>query len=234
MDFKSRILNLLFPPKCIVCGKIIENDKIAICDECIKKIEFNKRKCRICGVPIDTEYGEMICSRCRSNRRHFVRAFVPFVYKGNARKAIKRYKFNHKISYYKTFAHFIFEEIQKSGYVPDLVTFVPIHFIKRGERGFNQSELVAKELASLLGAGFVPTLKKIKNTKPLYGMTARERENTVRNSFACKTEITDCHKILLVDDIITTGATLTECAKMLRKVTTAEISIAAIAATKKS
>ncbi|MBQ7718081.1 MAG: ComF family protein [Clostridia bacterium] len=230
MNIKSKILNLIFPSKCIVCGEIIENDQIAICKECIKKIEFNKRKCRICGKPLDTVYGEMICFRCKRVRRPFAMAFVPFIYKGNVRTAIKRYKFYHKISFYKTFAYFIFEEIQKSGYVPDIVTYVPVHFTRLGERGFNQSKLVARELASLLGARLVPTLKKVKRTKPLYGMAARERENTVRGSFACKKEIGDCRRILIVDDIITTGATLSECTKILKNLTNAEISIAVIAA----
>ena len=229
--FFTKAANILFPPKCIVCGKIVDSDRLSICPDCAKKIAYNTRKCSVCGKPLDTVYGDLKCARCANTYRPFVRAFVPLLYKDSVREAILRFKFRGKRSYCRTFATLIFLEIKKSGYIPDYVTFVPIHFVRRGTRGYNQSELLARELAKLFGVRCVDSLKRLKNTRPLAKLKPKQREEMLRDAFAPKNnaKIEPFSKILLIDDIITTGATMKECAKILKRTYKSEITIAGIA-----
>ena len=229
--FFTKAENVLFPPKCIFCRKIVDNDQMSVCPDCTKKILYNTRKCSVCGKPLDTVYGDLKCPRCANTYRPFVRAFVPLLYKDGVRDAILKFKFSGKRAYYKTLATFIFLEIKKSGYVPDYVTYVPIHFARKGKRGYNQSELLAREAANLLGVKCVDALKRVKNTKPLASLKPKEREEMLRDAFVFRKRagIKPYSKILLVDDIITTGATMRGCAKILKNDFKCEVTIAAVA-----
>lgn len=229
----SAILNKLFPPKCIFCNEILDGGDFCVCPKCAEEIPYNTMKCRICGSAIDAVYGDRLCKRCRKVKRPFVKGFVPLLYDGEVSRAVKRFKFYGRRAYAKTFAVFIFLELRSSEYIPDIVTFVPIHFIRHGARGYNQSQLIARELAGILKVPCLNAMKKTRYTLPLSRVKFSKRAELVKGAFEIRKNIDIKGKrVLLTDDILTTGTTVSECARVLRKAGCAEISVAAIATVK--
>ncbi len=229
----SKIISIVFPAKCIFCGKFINETPLHMCRECINKIKFNKKYCHFCGEPLDTVFGSPLCVDCKGLEKPYERVFTPLVYEGATRTSIINFKYKNKISYAKTFAILIFTEIKKSGYIPDAITFVPIHFFRKFNRGYNQTEILSKELSALFSVPCVKLLKKNYYTKKLAGLSASQRRKTVKGSFSAIKQKENYDNILLIDDVITTSSTITECCRILKKEYGCNINVAAIASTSK-
>ncbi len=226
-------MRFLFPPKCIICEEIVENDRFAICEKCIEKLPLNKKACKKCGTSLDTVYGPLLCTVCQKKRRPFQRAYVPFVYKDGIRKAILSMKFRRRPQIAKTLAACILIEMRKQAYDrPDIITFVPMHFIRLGTRGYNQAELIAKTLGDMLSIPVVPTAKKKKHTRPQSKRRRRERMVALRGVYGpIKGVDLTGKRVLLVDDVITTGSTMEVLSRLLKTAGAKEVQIAAAAAT---
>ncbi len=225
------ILRFFFPPKCIVCDAVVENDRFAVCADCLPKLPKNTRACERCGTPLDTVYGELLCTECRTKKRAFTRAFVPFIYKDTARKAILRFKFGGKRASAQTLAAFILLKAREmEARQPEVITFVPMHFIRRGMRGYNQAELLAKALGEMWNVPVEAMLRKKKHTPPQSKRSRRQRLVALRDAYAPlqKAEVRG-KRVLLVDDVITTGSTMQACARILRAEGAREVQIAAVA-----
>jgi len=230
----SQILHAIYPTKCIFCGEMIKDTPMRICDKCVKDLPYNKKYCQLCGKPIDSVYGKPLCGECLGTKKSFERVFVPFVYKDKVRNAIIAFKFKDKRSFGKTLAILLFAELKKSGYFPDAVTYVPIHFWRKAKRGYNQTKIIADEIAAMYGVPVIALLKKAHYTKKLAFMSAKDRRETVKGSFKAIGGVDMPGKnILLVDDIITTASTITECAKTIKKEYKCNLSVAMIAAAEK-
>ncbi len=193
----------------------------------------NKRACRICGTPLDTVYGELLCIGCRKRKRAFSRAYVPFIYKDAVRDAVLRFKFRGRRAGCRTFAAFILLKMKElEAERPDVITYVPLHFIRLGMRGYNQSALVAEALGEMLGIPVSPMLRKIKHTLPQSKRRGTARLHALHGAFALRKRTDVAGKrILLVDDVITTGTTLHTCARELQKAGAADVQVATVAAT---
>ncbi len=227
------LLRLFYPPKCVFCEEVLENENFAVCPSCVSKISYNKRACRVCGTPLDTVYGERICPSCRKKKRAFRAAYVPLVYKDEVRASILGFKFGGKRARAKTFAALIYMKIREAeAERPDALTFVPMHFIKLGKRGYNQAELLAKELGHLWSVPVLPMLRKTENAKPQSKRHGQDRKTAPFRMYAPRKGADATGKrVLLVDDVVTTGTTMEACARILRKMGAKNIEIAAIAAT---
>ena len=182
---------------------------------------------------MDTVFGTPLCVDCKSLKKPYQRVFTPLIYEGKTRTSIINFKYKSKLSYAKTFAILIFTEIKKSGYIPDAITFVPVHFFRKFKRGYNQTEILAKELSSLFCVPCINLLKKKHYTKKLAGLSATERRKTVKDSFIAIKSKGSYNDILLIDDVITTSSTITECCRVLKKEYGCNINVAAIASTSK-
>lgn len=227
------VLRLLFPPKCIFCGKVVDNDAFAVCEACMEDVPENERACRVCGVPLDTVYGPLLCTNCAGHRRPFRKAYVPFIYKDSVRKAILTFKFGGRRASAVTMAAYILLKMRALGAErPDIITFVPMHPFRLGMRGFNQSQLLASALGKMLGVSTEPLLKRTKYTKPQSKRKAQDRRRAVKDVYALrKNRDLKGKRILLIDDVITTGATLSACAALLKKGGAKSVEIGAVAAT---
>lgn len=206
------IKNLLFPPKCVWCGEIIDKG-----DEC--------GRCRA-ELPVRT--GKL------TTKEFYSAVAAPFRYEGRVRESILRMKFRRKQSYCSVYARYISDTIKEelSGQF-DLVSFVPVSDKRARERGFDQSELIASETARVLDVPFARTLRKVRDNP---------RQSTLRDEAARRANVSNCYKcvsevrgarILLIDDIITTGATMSECARELRMAGAEDVIAAAAAIAKK-
>lgn len=226
-------LRWLYPPKCAFCGKIVENERFAVCDDCLAALPFNLRACSVCGTPLDTVYGDLLCLSCRKKRRRFKKVYVPLIYKEIVRDGIIGMKFRGKKGRSVTFAAFIFLKLKEENAPrPDLITYVPMHFIRLGQRGYNQAYLMAKALGEMMNVPVVKTLRKIKHTSPQSKLNGRARQENLEGAIKPhQAENFSGKTVLLIDDVTTTGTSLNVCAKELKAAGAKEIYAATVAAT---
>ncbi len=205
------ILDLLFPPKCILCGGILEKEEKILCDDCYFETDlFPKSK----------------------NKLSFIDGWTSlWYYEGSVRESLLRYKFHGQRSYAESYGVLLAEKILQEHPEPfDLVTWVPIGSLRRFRRGYDQDELLAKAVAKGMGMEARRLLRKVRNNKPQSGISgAAQRRANVLGVY--KMEATDVRgkHILLLDDIITTGATVGECARMLLTAGAKEVYCGAVA-----
>ena len=206
----SRAIKVLYPDRCAFCGAVIRPYG-KVCAQCMENLpQIEKKICRNCGR--EKEY----CN-CRGKHFEFSGCVAPFYYEGLAKKGILRIKFLKKPSGAKMLAEYAARTVRREyADIPfDLVTSVPLSRRELQRRGFNQSAVFAKALAAMLAIPYKETLEKPLDTRPQRSCTARERWGNVFGEFRVRETVAG-ETILLADDIITTGATLNECAKMLR------------------
>ncbi len=205
------IANALFPNKCICCGEIIDREDY-LCDYCYEMIEYVdfSKICKRCGL------NKKEC-QCKNRVFHFSGSIAPFENKEVARRAMYRFKFGRALGGSKFFAFEMAKAI-KTVYNDvefDGIAFVPMHFVKRLKRGFNQTEVLARELSKILEVKIFEDLLSSKySSKIQHDLSFKERFFNIKGRYSFNYNITG-KTILLVDDIKTTGATLDECAKQL-------------------
>jgi len=236
INLYRKAITFFYPPKCVFCEKIVKNYMFSVCEKCLDNIPYNTSCCKKCATPLYNPYGDGLCLKCKSKKQGFDKVFAPLIYKDSVRESILRFKFSGRKAYARTYAGLIFMKIKEEGYRPDAITFVPIHFLRLGMRGYNQAENLAEYLAEIMNVDLINTLKKIKNTKPLSKQKHKNRENLVRGVFKIRNNASNYiqgKNILLIDDIFTTGATVNECIKLLKKAGAENISVATIAVTPK-
>lgn len=211
--------NTLYPYRCPSCRKIVQNE--AFCNNCWKKLVFiEKPTCSICGEPLDIKKDQsLLCGRCLNKQHYFSKATSVFIYNRTIARAIYRLKFNRKTFLSRFFAKFIVNNVKNfnSGYI----VAVPIYKNRLVERGYNQSLLLAKEISKLTNIPYIENaILKVKSTLPQGKLTTAKRKNNLKSAFRINEKYKNLLKnknILIVDDVLTTGATADECAKILKK-----------------
>lgn len=212
---KDKILDIFFPPNftCDLCGiEIFNGDNL--CEKCRDTVTVNNDfTCPVCGRKTPSSG---LCMECKSQPPQFDKAVSPFVYEGGAQKLIVKFKGGQ--GYLKDyFAHAMFA---KCGNFKDAdgICFVPMTRADERNRGFNQSELLAAEIAKLIK---LPLLKgavtKVKKTPSQKSLTRKEREENLKSCFKADKEVVDGKILILVDDVLTTGATADAVCKELKK-----------------
>lgn len=213
----QEFLNVLYPPYCVICGKLlpIEDWEKGLCKRCTGSTPFlTGNRCKLCGREL--QVGE-VCHSCLEHRPVFDRGISAFDYE-LLRDGIARFKFDGakgdgKI-YGRLMAEFLLTYHQDWIEEIDFITGVPLHIHKEKERGFNQADILCKSISETVGVSYKKDiLIRTKATTPQSKLSARERHENLKNVFLAK----DCadKKILLVDDILTTGVTLNECSRAL-------------------
>lgn len=193
------LLDLVYPPKCVICGKLLKPDETETCKPCLIDLPLNT-------VPVKP--GEFYAACC-----------APFRYEGMLRESLLRYKFGGRVHYARFYADYLAASVQSQlGGQFDLITWVPISERRRLERGYDQTRLIAEALGKRLGMKPVRTLRKIKHNERQSNLSdAAARRGNVKGVYrAVRPERFAGKRVLLVDDIVTTGATLSECSYMLR------------------
>ena len=226
-DWGGALASVLIPAPCGVCGELLESgQRIPICARCVAQFQpIGWHLCEHCGRPILSDFAAeispLLCHMCRRGLYEFdfARSFAP--YGTVASRAILMLKYEQVIPLGAWFAHKLAELVRANpaGYAADVVVPVPLHAARFRERGYNQAELIARPLARLLGLPFRSYL--LVRTKPRpdkLKLSTRERWTTVRGAYATRegTQV-DKLRVLLVDDVFTTGATLDACSRALRK-----------------
>lgn len=234
-DLIDGLLRLLFPPRCQVCGALAPKP---LCDACLSQVKrIRLPVCHCCGVPFDpqTQHGNL-CADCRAGRR-FDRCRSACQYIGPLRTAIHRFKYHGRTQLAGLLAELVVRALREGPepgdtrdryYRPppqldlstlDAIVPVPLHPRRQRDRGFNQAALLAQEIARDLSLPVEPgLLRRVKDTPAQVGLSLRERQLNVRGAFsAAERGLIEGRSVLLVDDVCTTGATLNECAKTLKR-----------------
>ena len=201
MKVVTFLLDLLYPPRCAFCHDFIETSGDGLCAHCRTGLPFAQN----------------------GGRQHFpfIPACVsPLNYEGNVRESLLRYKFGGATGYAKVYGRLVAGTVRAElAGEYDLVTWVPLSRRRLRERGYDQARLLAKATAKELGLPLTPTLHKQRNTQPQSrtGDAAKRRAN-ITGAYRMKrgADVTG-KRVLLIDDVVTTGATLSECARVLGK-----------------
>jgi len=220
-NFPGSILDFIYPPRCVVCGEWIGKWE-AMCTRCVESIKPVKHPmCPICGRPFESAPYDHLCGTCIESTPPFDAARSAAFYEEPLRDAILRFKFDGKTILAEPLARTASEALEMELWDVDIDSIIPVplHPKRLRWRGFNQSLLLARHIGKRAGIWVdAYTLKRIRPTRPQVELTHKQRATNVKGAFAVsRPQFVDGRKILLVDDVSTTGATLRECAKMLRK-----------------
>ena len=209
---KGIVWELFFPPKCVLCKKVLAKEETDLCRDCREhQPEYTEHKIKLSFLAQWTGL---------------------WYYKENVRSSILRYKFYGRRSYGQIFGRLLAMKLLKDGWDDtDVLSWIPISRQRKFTRGYDQSELLAKAVAEELGLDAVPTLRKIRNTKPqsTMGDAAHRRANILGAYEVIDPDFVKGKRILLLDDIITTGVTASEAARMLLTAGAKEVKLATLA-----
>lgn len=210
---REKLMNIFFPPKCVLCGKVLKNSETDLCHTCRTDTEeFTKSRQRISFVAGWTSL---------------------WYYSGKVRHSMLLYKFYNRRSYGSVYGRLLAMKLLSKPLCDyDILTWVPVSRLRLWRRGYDQVALIAEAVGQELGTPAVSTLKKIRHTKPQSRLpdAARRRANILGAFAVIDPAAVAGKRILLLDDIITTGATASECARMLMTAGAKEVYCAAIAA----
>lgn len=213
------LLDWFFPRRCPVCDRVLKN-KEKICRKCQNELKWIKGpRCFRCGKPVEeeTEY----CYDCSHGDFHYIKGYSLWIYEGAAKQSVAAFKYKGRQEY----ASFYGEELMKAygeqlkKLQLDTIIPVPVHREKRRLRGYNQAELIARELSQALQVPMeTRALLRVRFTKPQKGLNHKERQKNLKKAFQFYSE--HCEKrrlgrVLLVDDIYTTGSTIEACTRSL-------------------
>lgn len=208
----KRLWILLFPPKCVHCGKLLSREETDLCRSCRENAPvFEKSTFRISFVA------------------HWTAVWY---YNDNVRYGILRFKFSKRRSYALAYGRYLAMKLMTSGLTDfDVLTWVTTGWYRKRKRGYDQAELIARAVAKELGVEAVRTLKKIRRTPPQSTLSsASQRRANILGAYKVPNpKLVADKRILLLDDIITTGATASECAKTLLTAGAKEVNFAAVA-----
>ena len=214
MKFLDIILDLLFPPRCAFCQKLLKSGELGYCSKCQFKLPW-------------------IVGREAEQKFEFISLCVsPLWYQGEVRESIHRYKFGDRSGYSKVYGALVAQSIHdhlSDKY--DLITWVPLSSKRLKKRGYDQAKLLALSASHDLNCVAVETLRKIRNTEMQSGITndASRRANVMSAYEAVNLDQIRGKRVLLIDDVVTTGATLSECARVLRMAGASDVVCASFA-----
>lgn len=222
--FLSAFSNIIYPKKCHGCGTPLHyKNKFYLCGECFKKIKLNSPPfCLKCGRSI---YGDIdlsaVCGQCLGGKHSFDRAFFCCNYDGLIKELIHNFKYENKkylsFLFDRLMATFVKEHMDINAF--DVVVPVPLHRGKLQQRGFDQALLLSENISDTFNIKLSRgALTRKKDTKQQTFLDREQRRQNVRGAFAIKNEGAFKKKrVLLIDDVFTTGSTANECADILKK-----------------
>lgn len=209
----DKLSGWLFPDKCVLCNRVLEKDETDLCHDC-----------RIHGPQ---------CPVSNSKYPYLKRWMALWYYEDNVRGSLLRFKFHGKRHYAETYGRMLAMRLSREEWTDfDILTWVPISDRRKRKRGYDQVELIANAVAQELGMTAQPCLKKVWDNPAQSGIVgqAERRANVLGVYAAVNEESVKGKRILLLDDIVTTGSTAGECARVLLTAGAKEVNFAVVAA----
>jgi len=235
MKILSHILDYIYPPRCISCSELMQENG-GFCAACWSQLNFiTKPYCRICCFEFSFDPGEGndICLKCNTTPPSYNIARSVLRFDENSKKLIHDLKYHDSTFVASNFAKIIVNMHKEIISDANFIIPVPMHKWKRLFRLYNQSQILATNLAKEAGMKMLPDiLMKVKYTKSQTGLSKKQRQENLKGSIAVvKKDVIKGKKIILVDDVMTTGSTVDLCAAKLRKAGAKEIVVICVART---
>jgi len=213
----SRILNkikeILFPHySCVICGRETKDGKL--CDEC-KEYQIMPKFCERCGEHVGEH--DKLCLECAETKWHFDKSVSVFDYNATTASSILAMKYKEKRYLSKDFARLLKQRYEAAGFDADVVCCVPSSPKRLKERGYNHAKDLAEEFCKIIDLPYAELLDKIKETEHQTELSRDERKKNLTDAFVCTDKTIKGKKVLIIDDVFTTGSTLDACAKALKK-----------------
>jgi ComF family protein len=226
MGIFTKFIDIIYPVRCHICRRFLSDDEMPnnhFCPDCLNSFsKINPPLCTICGIPFESFSEENhLCEECLRKRPFFNGLGAPYLYQGGIMDAIHQMKYAGKTYLADSLGLLLASFATKWLDNPEglLMMPVPLHPKKLRERGFNQSLLLARTMMPILGTELdFLSLRRVIYTRSQTGLKSEERRRNVRRAFAIdgKRELKR-KTVILVDDVATTGNTMNECARVLKK-----------------
>lgn len=227
----KKATNLIFPNVCVSCECIID-ENLNLCSECNKKINFlTKHYCNVCGAVISDNIHT--CGKCIINPPPFKVLRSVFAYDQHSRNMIINFKFFDNLNYVKIYANWIHQANQNTFQNAEVIIPIPLHKMRLFKRKYNQAALLAKELSKLSNLLYTPfAIKRFRHTTPQAGLSLKQREKNLKKAFSTSNKKIIENKIMiLVDDVVTTGATVRSCSQEILNSGAKEVRVLSLART---
>lgn len=216
----NQCIDLIFPRRCPICHEIVTPAGDLTCPSCLKKIHFIRSPvCKKCGKEVSNVEKEY-CYDCFKHKRSYDYGLSLLRYDELTKSSMAAIKYKNKTEYLDFYSEAIWRYYQKQLMAMniDIIVPVPIHRKRRRERGFNQAEILAVKIGAFMGLPVVRDgLVRTKNTDPQKKLTSQERLRNLSHAFQQNNAAVAGKRILLVDDIYTTGSTVEACSRALKE-----------------
>jgi ComF family protein len=210
---------VLYPRRCPLCDGVMGIREGIVCGDCRKKVHFLQQPlCMRCGRPLADDTEEF-CPDCRDRCRFFIRGFAPFAYEGDIRDSILRLKYGHRAEYAKFYARAaaVFGRDLLLEWNLQAIIPIPVHLDRKIRRGYNQAECFATELSKITGIPVLSALRRVHSTRPQKELGSGERRRNLVHAFRADPRAEVPERVLIADDIFTTGATVDAAAAVLMR-----------------
>lgn len=225
-DFSNRISFRVLPGCCLLCGQRSYRPR-DICHRCEQDLPWLKSACARCGGPVPVRAA--VCGNCVKRPPVQDRTRAPFRYAWPLDAIIQRFKFNDDQAAGRMLGELFAQDLLAKNPLAECVLPVPLHPRRLRERGFNQSVMLAASVASALGLPVRDDIvERVRETAPQTGMTAIARRRNVRGAFALRDGAVPAH-VAILDDVVTTGSTTAEIARLLRRAGARTVEVWALA-----
>src|SRR5437764_15210078 len=221
LDGIGAIASLLYPPVCTICGANVRASEY-LCDQCeAKTARVIAPFCQKCSEPFEGAItGTFTCANCAHRTIYFDAAVAAYRGRGIVRQIIHDFKYGRQIHLRHLVARWLcaaFDDERLRGRKFDMIVPVPLHPARQRERGFNQASLLAELLTAQISIPCKPVLKRVRYTTTQTALDRAERMENLHNAFRLRrnANVRGLH-VLLIDDVLTTGSTLNECAHVLK------------------
>ena len=224
LNIRTKFRQALPAQPCLLCGSFSHNG--AWCEACDSTLPYLiVPHCPICALP--TLNGE-VCGRCLKHAPQFNRTLAVFAYAFPLDKLVQALKFGERLMLVDGFANRLAQRVEIR---PDCIVAMPLHSSRLRERGFNQSQELARHVANNLNISLLPhACQRVRDTPPQLALKWKERDKNMRNAFICTQDVSGKH-VAVIDDVMTSGASLNEVSAALRQAGAREVSAWVIART---
>ena len=228
------LLDQVIPPTCLSCKTPVGNSA-SLCSACWQSLTFvSKPYCQVCGQPFDVEdHDNQLCGKCIGRQPPYSRLRSALVYDDESRSMILSFKHGDQLNACPTFTKWLSTTDPSLFDNLDTVTAVPLHWQRLFRRRYNQSAMMSNALSKGIGVKSIPDLLVRERNTPSQGhLTRSQRKTNVRGAFSINkryTEYVSAKTILLIDDVLTTGATIEACCRTLTKAGAAEVRVLTLA-----
>lgn len=230
-QYAAKAIRLIFPKACVSCECIIDKN-FDLCSECSGKINFLiKHYCNVCGFVITSDI--YTCGKCIINPPPFTVLRSVFAYDENSKNMIINFKFFDNLNYVRVFAKWMYQANTDIFKNADIIIPIPLHKMRLFKRKYNQAALLSKEINKLSDLPYAPlAIKRVRHTTPQAGLSLKQREKNLKNVFSIvDREIIKNKIVILIDDVVTTGATARSCSQEILNSGAKEVRVLSLART---